>query len=97
VLGDNCTVAAGATVGPGAALGDDVEVAAGASIEAAAVLDRCSIGAGAMVRSAILSPDVSVGDDARISELAVVGSGVSVAAGSTLDDGAKVFAPGHGP
>jgi mannose-1-phosphate guanylyltransferase len=97
VLGDNCTVAAGATVGPGAALGDDVEVAAGASIEAAAVLDRCSIGAGAIVRNAILSPDVKVGDEARISELAVVGSGVSVAAGSVLDDGAKVFASGHGP
>ena len=97
VLGDNCTVAAGATIGPGAALGNGVEVAAGASVEAAAVLDRCQIGAGALIHNAILSPDVSVGEEARISELAVVGSGVSVAAGSTLAEGAKVFAPGFGP
>ena len=92
VLGDNCSVAAGATVGPGAALGDGVEVASGAKIEASAVLDGCRIGAGAQIDDAILSPGAEVGAGAQISEQSVVGPRVKVAAQTTVAGGAKLFA-----
>jgi len=92
VLGDGCTVAAGATVGPGAALGDRVEVEAGASIEASAVLDDCRVGAGALIHDAILSPAAAIGADARVSELSVVGPRVQVAPGATVGAGEKLFA-----
>ena len=94
LLGDNCSVAAGATVGPGVALGDGVEVAAGAKIEASAVLDGCRVGTGALICDAILSPRAEIGDRARISEQSIVGPGVTVAADANVGAGAKLFAGG---
>ncbi len=92
VIGDNCSVAAGAMVGPGVALGDGVQVAAGARVKASAVLDGCQIGAGALIEDAILAPGVEVGAGARISGQSVVGPRVKVAADAIVDDGAKIFA-----
>ena len=93
ILGNDCSVASGASVGPGAAIGNGVEVAAGARVESAAVLDGCRIGPGASVVDAILSPRVVVGAEAQISGHAVVGSGVEVEAGAIVGGGAKLSLP----
>jgi mannose-1-phosphate guanylyltransferase len=91
VVGEDCTIAAGAVVGPRAVLGAGITVGAGATVSDAVLLDGASIGAGAAVREAIICAGAQVGADAAISGATIVGPGVRVGAGVALDPGARLF------
>ena len=91
VAGEDCTVAAGAVVGPRAVLGAGVTVEAGASVSDAVLLDGARIGPGATVRGAIICAGAQVGAGARVEGSAIVGPGVRVGAGVALEPGARLF------
>lgn len=85
------TVAAGATIIGPTIIGAGTTVAAGATVDAAVVLAGCTIGAGAVIRGAILSPNVTVGARTVVSDLAMLGDGVSLGADNVLGSAVKVF------
>jgi mannose-1-phosphate guanylyltransferase len=90
LLGRACAVAAGATVGPRAVLGCDVEIGEDALVNSAAILDGARIGPRTVVRSAIVGPDAVVGADCRIEGDAVLGAGVNIGSGNVVEAGARI-------
>jgi mannose-1-phosphate guanylyltransferase len=91
LVGAGCIVAADAVVGPRTVLGRGVTVGAGAQIESSVVLDGASIGAATRISGSIIGPGVQIGERCRIEGGAVLGQGVSVGAGNTLDRGIRIF------
>jgi mannose-1-phosphate guanylyltransferase len=65
-LGDGCTVAGSARVGPRAVVSRGCEVGGDATVADSVLLDDCSVGAGARVRGSILAPGVTVDPGARL-------------------------------
>jgi mannose-1-phosphate guanylyltransferase len=79
----------GATAYPGATVIDSVVaegvvIEDGARVEGSLLLDRCRVGAGAVVRRSVLGRNVVVGRDATVDELSVLGDGFMVPDGSAL-------------
>lgn len=93
VVGQRCTIEAGARVGSLAVLGDDVTVGPGAVVERAVLQDGCVLGPGTVVCSAIVAEGTTVGAHARIEAGAVVGAGCTIGDGNVLSAGVRV-APG---
>ncbi|MCW3040000.1 MAG: NDP-sugar synthase [Solirubrobacterales bacterium] len=91
IIEAGATVAAGATVKGPAIIGAGTTVAADATVDGAVILADCTIGAGAIVRGAILSPNVTVGERTVVSDLAMLGDGVSVGADNVLGAAVKLF------
>ena len=78
-------------VGPG------VKIMAGAYVEDCVLMGDCVIEAGATVRYAIIDSDVTVGAGATVgapreagAEIAVVGEGITIAAGAAVEPGAML-------
>ena len=78
-------------VGPG------VKIMAGAYVEDCVLMGDCVIGEGAKVQYAIIDSDVTVGEGATVgapratgAEIAVVGEGITVAAGAAVEPGAML-------
>lgn len=84
-------IAAGATVTGPSVIGAGTTIAAGAVVERAVILAGGSLAADAVVRDAILSPNVSIGERTTVSELAVLGEGVKVGADNVLGSAVKLF------
>ncbi|MGI9183418.1 MAG: sugar phosphate nucleotidyltransferase [Solirubrobacteraceae bacterium] len=91
LLGPDCVVARGATLGGRTVLGRGVTVSAGAHIEGSVLLDGASVGSGSRVSTAILGPGVAVGERCRIDHGVVLGANVKVGAGNTLTAGIRIF------
>lgn len=91
ILESGSCVAAGATVTGPAVIGAGTQIAAGATVQRSVVLAGCRIGAGALVRDAILSRDVTIGERTVVSDLAILGAGVSVGADNVLGHAVKLF------
>jgi len=66
-------------------------VEAGATIDASVVLANCTIAADAVIRGAILSPNVTVGARTVVTDLAMLGDGVTVGADNVLGAGVRLF------
>jgi mannose-1-phosphate guanylyltransferase len=88
VIGPECSIAAGATVGPLAVLGRGVTVGEGARIERAAVLDGASIGARSVVDSSIVGPDAIIAAGAALRPGSVLGRGARIVPGDVVPEGA---------
>jgi mannose-1-phosphate guanylyltransferase len=65
-LGEGCTVAGSARVGPRAVVSRGCEVDGDAVVADSVLLDDCSVGAGARVSGSILAPGVTVDPGARL-------------------------------
>jgi mannose-1-phosphate guanylyltransferase len=86
-----CVVGEGAIVGGRAVLGRGVQIGESTHVESAVILHGAQIGARSSVRSAILGPDVAVGDHCHIEDGVVVGERVRIGSGNTLAAGARIF------
>jgi mannose-1-phosphate guanylyltransferase len=91
LIGLDCHVPAGATIGGRTVLGTGVRLEAGAHIDGSVLLDGCRVGAGARVSAAILGPGVMIGDHCRIDRGVVLGENVKVGAGNVLTAGMRIF------
>jgi mannose-1-phosphate guanylyltransferase len=91
VLGPECVVAAGATLGGRTVLGRGVTVATGAHIDSSVLLDGCSVGAGTRLSGAIAGPGVTIGERCRIDRGVVLGAGVRIGARNVLTAGMRIF------
>ncbi|MCW3014085.1 MAG: NDP-sugar synthase [Solirubrobacterales bacterium] len=91
ILEAGSRVAAGATVTGPTVIGAGTQIAAGATVERSVVLGGGRIGADALVRDAILSSSVTIGERTVVSDLAVLGAGVSVGADNVLGKAVKLF------
>jgi mannose-1-phosphate guanylyltransferase len=91
LVGRGCQVAAGAIVGGRTVLGDGVRIGEGTHVEGSAILDRASVGARTIVRSAIVGADVAIGDHCHIEDGVVLGEGVTVGSDNVLRAGARIF------
>jgi mannose-1-phosphate guanylyltransferase len=91
ILEAGSRVAAGATITGPTVIGAGTQIAAGATVERSVVLDGGRIGADALVRDAILSSSVTIGERTVVSDLAVLGADVSVGADNVLGKAVKLF------
>ncbi len=91
ILEAGASVAAGATVTGPAVIGAGTQIAAGATVSNAVILDGGYVGVDAVVRDAILSVGVSIGDRTVVSDLAVLGADVKVGADNVLGGAVKLF------
>jgi mannose-1-phosphate guanylyltransferase len=91
LIGPDCQVARGATIGGRTVLGGGVQIESGAHIDGSVLLERCRVGAGSRVSAAILGPGVTVGDHCRIDHGVVLGEDVQVGAGNVLTAGMRIF------
>jgi mannose-1-phosphate guanylyltransferase len=91
LVGSGCRLAPGAILGGRTVLGRDVSVAAGAHIDSSVLLDRCRVGEGSRISSAIIGPGVTIGERCRLEGGVVVGENVSIGAGNTLAAGMRIF------
>jgi mannose-1-phosphate guanylyltransferase len=91
LVGSGCVVGEDAIVGGRAVLGQGVSIGPGAHIEGSVLLDGVRIGARSVVRSAIVGPDVAVGEHVRIEDGVVLGQNVKIGADNVLAAGARIF------
>jgi mannose-1-phosphate guanylyltransferase len=90
LIPEGTSVAPGALVIGGTALGRGVEIGAGARLDGAVVFDGAKVEAGAVVERSILGFGVHVGPRALIRD-AVVGDGAQIGARCELLSGARVW------
>jgi mannose-1-phosphate guanylyltransferase len=91
MIGPDCVIAPGATVGGRTVLGSGSRIESGAHVEASVLLRGCQVGQGSRVSTAILGPGVTVGEQCRIDSGVVLGENVKVGAGNTLTSGMRIF------
>ncbi len=91
LLGPGCEVASDATVGAHAVLGAGVSVGDGARIERSVLLERAHVGAGSVVREAIIGPGARIGEHCVLAPGAVLGERAIVGSGNVLEAGARIF------
>ncbi len=83
-------VAPEALIEPRAVIRAGCEVAPGAQVAESVLLDDCRVGAEAVIRGAILAPEVEVGKRAEVAPGAVVGRGATIAPGARVGEDARV-------
>ncbi len=86
-----CRIAEGARVGGRAVLERGVVVGEGTTIEAAVVMQGTEIGANCTLRGCVVAGGVRIGDDCVIDGMSVLGEGVTLGAGNTVSNGARLF------
>jgi mannose-1-phosphate guanylyltransferase len=91
IIGPDCLIARGATVGGRTVLGPGSRIESGAHVEASVLVRGCTVGSGSRVSTAILGPGVTVGEHCRIDSGVVLGENVKVGAGNTLTSGMRIF------
>jgi mannose-1-phosphate guanylyltransferase len=91
MIGPDCVIAPGATVGGRTVIGRAARIESGAHVVASVLLPGCSVGAGSRISAAILGPGVTVEDHCRIDGGVVLGENVKVGAGNTLTSGIRIF------
>jgi mannose-1-phosphate guanylyltransferase/phosphomannomutase len=91
LIGDNCSVAAGAVLGQYTTLGDNVRVAESAEVRHSMVGDNCYIGAGARVEGSAVGRACDLREGARLEPGAVLGENCLIGAGAEVRAGVKVY------
>ena len=86
-----CRIADGARVGGRAVLEHGVVVGEGTTIEGAVVMRGTEIGANCTLRGCIIAGGVRIGDHCVIDGMSVLGEGVTLGAGNTVSNGARLF------
>ncbi|MXV91217.1 MAG: NDP-sugar synthase [Acidimicrobiia bacterium] len=87
-LSPRATVSPGATV-VGSVVMERATVEAGARLDGSVVLPGARIGAGAVVADSVVGYDAVVGPGARVAGFTLLGDGVTVAAGESLQGGRR--------
>jgi mannose-1-phosphate guanylyltransferase len=91
VVGDGCTIGAGAHVGSLVVLGANVTIGANARVERCVVLDGAEIGAGCEITDCVVGPRARIAAGVVVTGGAMVGEDVSVGEGNILTAGIKLF------
>jgi mannose-1-phosphate guanylyltransferase/phosphomannomutase len=91
LIGDNCSVAAGAVLGQYTTLGDNVRIAESAEVRHSMVGDNCYIGAGARVEGSAVGRACDLRRGARLEPGAVLGENCLIGAGAEVRAGVKVY------
>jgi mannose-1-phosphate guanylyltransferase len=86
-----CRIADGARVGGRAVLERGVVVGEGTTIEGAVVMQGTEIGANCTLRGCIVAGGVRIGDNCLIDGMSVLGEGVTLGAGNSVSNGARLF------
>jgi mannose-1-phosphate guanylyltransferase len=86
-----CRIGDGARIGGRVVLEQGVMVGEGTTIERAVVLQGAEIGARCTLRGCIVAGGVQIGDDCVVEGLSVLGEGVTIGAGNTISNGARIF------
>lgn len=84
-------VCAGAAVGPYAVIGAGSVIHPGASVKHCVLFDRVQVEAGAQLRGCVVCSGAQIGENARLYEESVVGSGSSVGERALLGPGVKLW------
>jgi mannose-1-phosphate guanylyltransferase len=87
----DCRIAPGARIGGRAVLEHGVTVGGGTTIESAVVMRGAVIGENCTLRSCIVAARARIGDHCVIDGNSVIGEGVSLGAGNTVSNGARLF------
>lgn len=90
-IGEGCTIAPDARVGPTTVLGGGVTIGAGSRVERAVVLEGAVVGAGCELSDCIVAADAQIGDGTVVSDGALLGEGVRVGRDNVLSRGIRVF------
>ncbi|HVW35057.1 MAG TPA: sugar phosphate nucleotidyltransferase [Acidimicrobiia bacterium] len=91
IIGDNCRIEAGATVGEYTVLGSNVVVKHDATLARTVVHDHVYVGPGVTLRGAIVGRSADLRRAARASEGVVLGEECFVGEGATINQGVKVY------
>jgi len=91
LIGDNCSVAAGAVLGQYTTLGDNVRIAEVAEVRRSMIGDNCYIGAGARVEGSAVGRACDLRRGARLEPGAVLGENCLIGAGAEVRAGVRVY------
>ena len=91
LIGPECVVEAGVTLGAYSVLGPHVRVLRGASLERSIVQDNSFIGVTARLRGVVTGRGVNIHAGARLEEGVVIGDEVQIGDNAALTDGVKVY------
>jgi mannose-1-phosphate guanylyltransferase / phosphomannomutase len=91
VVGDNCRIEAGATIGPYAVLGMNVRVRSEAVLERTVVHDNTYLGAKVRLRGTIVGRSCDLRNGARTEEGVVLGDECFIGEDALLASGVKVY------
>src|SRR3954451_4069050 len=86
-----CVIAEGARIGGRVVLEHGVTVGEGTTIERSVVMAGASIGAHCTLHGCIVAAGVRIGDHCTVDGLSVLGEGVTLGAGNTVSNGARLF------
>ncbi len=86
-----CRIGAGAQIGGRAVLQRGVTVGARSTVEGSVVLEGAEIGAGCVIRDAVIGAGARVGDNTHVEGHAMLGEGVRVGADNQITNGARLF------
>ncbi len=86
-----CEIHEHARIGGRAVLERGVTVGAGTTIEGAVVMAGSKIGENCTLRGCIVAANVTIGDHCVVDGLSVLGEGVTLGAGNTISNGARLF------
>lgn len=87
LIGSDCEIADGATIGPGSSLGSRCTIGAGSVVERAVLHDHVTVGRDVVVRDSIVGAGASIGDGAVLERETIVESGVNVPAQAQVRSG----------
>jgi len=91
VIGDNCSVGAGATVGEYSVLGLNVQVAPSAIINRSVIHDNAFLGAGTRLDGCVVGRACDLRQNVRCEEGVVLGDETFVGARAVIKSGVKVY------
>jgi mannose-1-phosphate guanylyltransferase len=91
VIGRNCLINSGARIKGPTVIDSDCSIGSGSIVDAAIIWRNTSVGRNASVRGCIIAENVSIGDHAQITEGCVLGHGVVIGNGESLEQGTKVW------
>jgi mannose-1-phosphate guanylyltransferase/phosphomannomutase len=91
VIGDNCRIEAGATLGPYAVLGQNVRVRSEAVLERTAVHDNAYLGSAVRIRGTVVGRSCDLRNGARTEEGVVLGDECFIGEDALLASGIKVY------
>ena len=91
VIGDNCSVGAGAVLGEYTTLGANVRIAEGAEVRRSVVADNGYLGPGVRVEGSLIGRACDLRQGARCEPGAVLGEGCLVGAHAEVRAGVKVY------
>ncbi len=91
LIGDNCSIGAGAVVGQYSTLGANVRMAEAAEIRHAMLGDNCYLGAGARVEGSVVARACDLRRGVRLEPGSILGENCLIGAGAEISAGVKVY------